>query len=418
VIISWPRLIFAAVVVVTAACGKRGNPQAPIRPVPGPVTSLAARRIDDQVQLRFAVPTDSLDRTVPLELTRVEVYAAPGPPSLTPPVSMAIPPVPLTIQASTGAPAVIASAPIALTRFPPVQLFVPPGLPKPRTKEAPPTTPAAITKSKYLRKKIDVQPPPSADGESERPTDPNDARPKPGDTITVDDSVSAERAAASASPSSSVLRYVVVGVARGKRLGAPSPVLEVPLSTEVPPPGDPQISYDETSIKLTWTSTAAGQTFRVYRAGGGKEDAAPLNATPLTAGAFATPVEFGVERCFVVRAALVRGPVSVESAPAAPACVTAVDTFPPPAPNGLSLLPTEDHNQLTWNPVSAGDLAGYLVLRSEEGTAARVLTDSVIPDTNYTDRTVKSGAHYTYTVVAVDKAGNRSAPSNPAEDIR
>jgi chitin-binding protein len=41
-----------------------------------------------------------------------------------------------------------------------------------------------------------------------------------------------------------------------------------------------------------------------------------------------------------------------------------------------------------------------------------------IAEASYTDRGVKAGAHYTYTVVAVDKAGNRSAPSNQADDIR
>jgi fibronectin type III domain protein len=333
---------------------------------------------------------------------------------------MSIAPVPLAIPAgAAAAPFVVASAAVPLSRFAPVTLFVPPGLPRPpRVKDAPPTTPAAITKPKYLRKQIDVQPLPASDGESARPKDANDSRPKPGDTLTLDDSVSAERAAAEASPAASVLRYVVVGAARGKRFGAPSPVLEVPLSTVVPPPGDPHVSYDETSIKLSWTPGAAGQSFRVYRAADGKEDATPLNPAPLTAPAFATAVEFGVERCFVIRAASVRGVVSIESEPSAPACVKAVDTFPPPAPNGLSLLPTEDHNQLTWNAVTTGDLAGYLVMRAEEGTPARSLTESAITETNYTDRTVKSGAHYTYTVVAVDKAGNRSAPSNPAEDIR
>ena len=98
-------------------------------------------------------------------------------------------------------------------------------------------------------------------------------------------------------------------------------------------------------------------------------------------------------------------------------CLTAADTFPPPAPTGLSTLPTEGRIQLIWNAVTAADLAGYLVLRSEEAAPAVPLMNDPIPETGYTDTTVKPGARYVYTVVAVDKAGNRSAPSDPREEI-
>jgi hypothetical protein len=381
------------------------------------VSSPAARRVGDDVQMRFTIPTANVDPSLPLELTRVDIYAAPGPPAPTAPVPMTVPAVPLAIPDETGAPAPISSEPLPLTRFQPVQLFQPPGAVKPvRPQDAPPTTVPQITKTKYLRKRIDVKRLPPPDGPAP-PDDPNDHRPKPGDTITIDDPVTAERAAAAAAPDVSVLRYVIIGRA-GNRPGTPSPVLEVPLvATVPPPPQNAQATYDETSVKLSWGAEPT-ETFRVYRSVDGKEDGPALNAAPLTTPAFTAPVEFGVERCFLIRAAVVRGPVSIESDPSAPVCLKAVDTFATAAPTGLSLLPTEDHNQLTWTAVSAPDLAGYLVFRAEEGVPARALTPEVITDTNYTDRTVKSGAHYTYTVVAVDKAGNRSAPSNPAEDIR
>jgi hypothetical protein len=388
-----------------------------MRPVPAAVSSLAARRVGDAVQMRFTIPTDNTDPSLPLELTRVDIYAAAGPPAATAPVPMAIPAVPLAIPAAAGALTPVNSEPLPLTRFQPVQLFQPAGAVKPvRPQDAPPTTVPQITKTKYLRKRIDVKRLPLPDAPPP-PDDPNDHRPKPGDTITIDDQVTAERAAAAAATDVSVLRYVIIGRA-GNRPGTPSPVLEVPLVANVPPPQNPEATYDETSVKLSWGVGDPTETFRVYRSVDGKEDGPPLNAAPLTTPAFTAPVEFGVERCFLIRAAVVRGPVSIESNPSAPACVKAIDTFPTAAPTGLSLLPTEDSNQLTWTAVSAPDLAGYLVLRAEEGVPARALTAEVITDTNYTDRTVKSGAHYTYTVVAVDKAGNRSAPSNPAEDIR
>src|SRR5207244_1420387 len=97
----------------------------------------------------------------------------------------------------------------------------------------------------------------------------------------------------------------------------------------------------------------------------GKEQVPALNSAPLAVAAFSTPVEFGAERCFVVRSAIVRGAVSLESDAPKPICTTPVDTFPPPAPDGLIALPSEGKIQLKWNAVDVPDLAGYLVMRGE-----------------------------------------------------
>src|SRR5262249_33514210 len=102
--------------------------------------------------------------------------------------------------------------------------------------------------------------------------------------------------------------------------------------------------------------------------------------------------------------------------PTSPACVTAVDTFPPAAPSGLSTLPSEGQIQLEWNPVTAPDLAGYLVLRAEEAAPPQPLMTDPIAEPRYKDTTVKAGPHYAHVVAGVDKAGNRSAPPNGAEE--
>jgi hypothetical protein len=150
----------------------------------------------------------------------------------------------------------------------------------------------------------------------------------------------------------------------------------------------------------------------------GKEQGPPLHAGGLTTPTFSMPVEFGAERCFIVRSLFARGGATVESEAAGPACVKPVDTFPPPAPNGLSSLPTETQVQLLWTPVAAPDLAGYLVLRSDDGSKPEPLMTQPIVETSYTDAKVRTGVHYTYVVVAVDKAGNRSQPSNQIDEIR
>jgi hypothetical protein len=276
---------------------------------------------------------------------------------------------------------------------------------------------------KYLRGAVDVKPAPTeppAGGTAPEPaaTVANDPRPAPGAATTYTEQVATERAAAARDADLSVLRFVVVGVTPTKRPGAPSPVLEVPLTVDVTPPHDPAVTYDETSVKLTWTAGGPAQTFRIYKLNDdGKEDSPPLNPTPLAVTTFSAPVEFDQRRCFDVRSVVVKGQVSVESDPAGPACVTALDTFPPPAPGGLSTLPTEGRIQLIWNAVTAADLAGYLVLRSEDGAPAVPLMTDPVAETSYTDTTPKPGGRYVYTVVAVDKAGNRSAPSEPREEV-
>ncbi len=61
---------------------------------------------------------------------------------------------------------------------------------------------------------------------------------------------------------------------------------------------------------------------------------APLKATTFTD----TRVEYGVERCYVVRTAETMGTLSVESEGSAPTCVKAADVFPPAAPKSLAAV--------------------------------------------------------------------------------
>lgn len=432
--------------VLAGACGKRGAPLPPIRPVPAQVTDLLARRTGDRIEIGFNIPTENTDGTTPPVISRVEIYAAAGPPAPVTPHPFAIPvlplwPAPAPPPATPGAaPASVVAppgpAPLLISRFPPVQLF--PTDPSATTatdrrREPPATTAAAIMTRKYLRSEIEVRPPdPVPEGPGEAPAEEpaadepapaapevDDPRPAPGMRARFSEQVTDELAAAGESPEASVLRYVVVGVAGNSRLGAPSAVLEFPLTSEVAPPGHLSFAYGEANLALAWTPSAPLQSYQVYRSGlDGAEDPRPLNTAPLTVASFTLPVAFDLEQCFTVRAVAPRGAASVESEPAGPLCVTPVDRFAPPAPTGLSALPTETQIQLLWSPVGAADLAGYLVLRSRDGGAPEPITTAPLTDPTFTDSSLEPGVRYTYTVIAVDKAGNRSRPSNAIEEAR
>jgi hypothetical protein len=146
----------------------------------------------------------------------------------------------------------------------------------------------------------------------------------------------------------------------------------------------------------------------------------PLNEKPLDAPTFSEKRgEYGVERCYVVRAVDTFGGGEVESRAAAPVCVTPKDIFPPAAPTGLGAVAGGGAINLIWEPNTEPDLAGYLVLRGEApGEDLRPLTPDPITETTFRDSSVKPGVRYVYAVVAVDKADPRnvSGQSNKVEE--
>ena len=91
--------------------------------------------------------------------------------------------------------------------------------------------------------------------------------------------------------------------------------------------------------------------------------------------------------------------------------------MPPAAPAGLTATPGDGQVVLSWNAVTASDLAGYRVYRS---TSTPVPLDSpvsgapLLSGTSYVDATAQNGVTYHYVVVAVDTSGNASGPSTTA----
>jgi hypothetical protein len=72
--------------------------------------------------------------------------------------------------------------------------------------------------------------------------------------------------------------------------------------------------------------------------------------------------------------------------------------------------------QLIWDSNSEPDLAGYVVLRGAvPGDTMTAITPAPIAEPSFTD-SVQPGTRYAYTVQAVDKSGNRSAPSDRKEE--
>jgi fibronectin type 3 domain-containing protein len=107
---------------------------------------------------------------------------------------------------------------------------------------------------------------------------------------------------------------------------------------------------------------------------------------------------------------------SATSAPMDATTPPAPDRDPPSPPKNLAAAavgPREVH--LTWTQSFDNiGIASYRVLRDGEPIAQVAPTVDPYVDQTFTDTTVRAGTAYRYTVDAVDDAGNRSDPSEPA----
>jgi hypothetical protein len=96
------------------------------------------------------------------------------------------------------------------------------------------------------------------------------------------------------------------------------------------------------------------------------------------------------------------------------------DVFPPATPSGLQAVfsgvgqaPAID---LSWDPDTEADLAGYYIYRREDGGRAVKLNSEPARTSAYRDDQVQSGKKYFYSVTAVDVRSNESPHSEEANE--
>ena len=422
-------LVLVATVV---ACGKKGPPLAPLYPVPGRV-EMTVRRLEDDVYLRLVVPSANRDGTKPADLEEIEIYAFTDDSKVEPLDNQDV------VRRND-----LRIATIAIR---------PPPAPEPETNES--------EDENAPEKKAPAAPPA-----------PEDPRPEQGSSTTYherltetyrtpvvrprDKSKAATEVQALPKvvppfvghllPDAPLVRYYfAVGVSTAGRRGPFPPRRTVPL---VPPPPAPltvTLNSTEQHVEVSWDEPPGAPQriqqppsqgelrvrrsvlpepplfgYNVYDATVDPPVDIPirLNEAPLDTTTFQDDqLEFGKERCYVVRTVHPRGGMPVESAPSPRQCVTRTDVFAPAAPKNLTAVGTEGGISLIWEPVDVADLGGYLVLRGEAGSETlQPVTPSPLSETTYRDA-LQPGVRYVYAVVAVDKTGNRSAESNRVEEL-
>ena len=166
------RLGITGLVVLAgvSACGRKGNPLPPLRPIPGHVTDLAATRVDDRITLTFSVPRANRDGSTPSAVQHIEIYVLETP----------------------------ATAPVP--------------------------TPEKVLEADRLLTSIDVRPADAVPA----PGDPPDTRPAPGEPARFVDVLTGRSVGVADAPTR---HYVAIGVT-GKRRGAPSLVTSVALAKD------------------------------------------------------------------------------------------------------------------------------------------------------------------------------------------
>jgi hypothetical protein len=196
----------------------------------------------------------------------------------------------------------------------------------------------------------------------------------------------------------------------------------------------------EPAVELSWsapTGTSAGDPlpsiseYHVYR---GEIDPASATANDLSQVKWKSPLtllassptnsyrdaafDFGKTYLYTVRTVIPGDGSTVESSDSVPAIVTPRDVFPPAVPQGLvaAVLSAEPNAPaevaLSWSINTETDLAGYRVYRSEQqDMPGQLVTPDLLLSPAYRDTSVQAGHRYWYSVTAVDRSGNESAPS-------
>jgi predicted phage tail protein len=187
----------------------------------------------------------------------------------------------------------------------------------------------------------------------------------------------------------------------------------------------------EDSITITWQAPAANIDnstpvnllgYNVYRTDESQTQSGnqPLNPTPITATEYVDKsFQFGNNYRYVVRAvSLGTGGAQVESLNSNAVSVAPVDTFAPAAPERPSVAapePSSARLAIFFAANKETDIAGYNIYRSTDPDLPKQnwtrLNATLLTRTTYQDDKVESGKTYYYYIVAVDKAGNVSPPS-------
>jgi hypothetical protein len=363
---------FCALFLLAAvACGKRGDPRPPVPIIPKATSDLVVTQRGSKVILTWSYPSLTTAGKNLTGVRRVAVW-----------------------RASEELP-VAAAGSIDTSNPQPVNLFA----------KIPPLTPTQFAK---LRTRVD------AIDASSLPTVTSGARLVYEDTpqIKTTDGRPIRQT------------YAVVTETTSARSDLSN--LAAIVTVEVPSaPSDLTADAKAKGIALSWQKPPDAKAdlpgYNIYRRGEKESEdtlAAPINTSPVSTTTYTDTPAYGTFT-YVVRAVASAGTPRIESEPSSPVTATFKDLTPPPAPASMNALIETHAVRLVWDPVTAPDLAGYMLYREEgighveqpggiKSVGVIDLIHHLINTTTYVDPDALLGISYRYAVAAVDKNGNES----------
>lgn len=369
--------LLAALSIFAVGCAAPGEPLERKPPVPAAVSDLAAQQSANTVVLNFTLPTETVDhrplKTPPaIEIYRDFVPSAPA--------------------AGFGA-----SAPAPAAAVPPV------ASPSPTLLV---TIPSGVV-SHYS----------------------DHGRVRYADPLTAE---------VFSRASGQLVQYMIRTRATKKKASPDSNVITLRVFPAADPIADVKADVTHDGIHLTWTppqSSPVGPAppiagYNIYR-GEAAEGASTGSENPTLQSPLVkigdvtstdyqdTQTEFGNTYVYSVRSLSQYSGETVESADSKLAVILDKDIFPPAVPQGLVpvFVPAQGtvpaHVELSWAISPETDLAGYNVYRSSAaGVLGERLNSEILPTPAFRDLTAVPGRQYFYSVTAVDRSGNESAPSS------
>jgi fibronectin type 3 domain-containing protein len=179
--------------------------------------------------------------------------------------------------------------------------------------------------------------------------------------------------------------------------------VEAPL----PPPTEVVAKAVSAGVEVNWRANGA-TSFHIFRSDENTKIPQQAGTSDSTTYTDKT-TEYDKHYQYFVQA--LRG--KTESEVSAPVDITPVDVFPPAVPAGITATTGIAAIELAWERNTEPDFAKYIIWRAAGDGPFQKLAETDSPV--YSDKAVKSGTRYRYSISAVDQKGNESQRSAPVE---
>ncbi len=211
--------------------------------------------------------------------------------------------------------------------------------------------------------------------------------------------------------------YRILAIGPRNRVGDPSLAVAAVYHAAGPPaaPQDLHAKLAISSVVLRWATVRGAASYVVEKRSRGASRWSPVTPRPTPENRYDDPIVPGMTGTLLYRVAALGGD-GQRSEPSRELAVTMPADRPPPAPHLTRAEGLHGVVTLTFIPGGDGSMtSGFYVLRNAQahGTPS-VLNLRALPASarSYKDSTAVPGMTYRYRVVAVDKNGNRSEPSD------